>query len=105
MAEHSIADALYADAQERLRRQINANAEPYGWAIIPVGAGYAPRWVGPDSFRNDQYPVLYDSIWDLAKFADHGVEAAAVEWLRRNCLATYRRMRAGVPDTVPLTSL
>lgn len=100
----SVADALYNHAQWALRTSINERASLLGWNLRWVSSvGWAPRWVGDDRWRNDQYEVLYDSIWDLAKTNPEGVEAEAVEWLRRNSNDTYRRMKEGVPDTVPLT--
>ena len=102
----SIADVLYADAQEKLRISINERAKPFGWGLVVSGdiddISISPRWVADDRWRNDQYEVLYDSIWEIAQSNPEGIEAEAVEWLRRNSNDTYRRMRAGVRDTVPL---
>lgn len=105
----SIGEALNAEAQEKLRQSINERAKPEGWGLIWTydGEGFSicPRWVGDDRWRNDQYEVLYDAIWELAHSHPDCIEAEALGWLRLNSPETYRRVRAGVRDTVPLVAI
>lgn len=97
----SIGDAVYAEAQERLRVDINLRAEPQGWGIFDCSGSENARY---HLCRTDDVAIFPDDdevwshVWNRANENPIGLEAEALGWLKRYSPEEYRCIEAGLPD-------
>ena len=95
-----IGEVVYADAQERLREQINHRSFEHGWAIFDcIGSANSDY-----QLQKDDEAGVFDSdddVWEhvCARALENpdGLEAEALEWLRHNCPDEYRYIQAAFP--------
>jgi len=98
--EQSIGDALYAAAQERLREDINHEADGLGWAIFDCnGSANAPYQLQKDDeaglFKDDD--AVWHHVCSEAEKNPDGLEARALNWLRLNSPDEYRYINSAFP--------
>lgn len=103
----TIGEALYNEAQERMRDSINERAFRQGWAIFDcAGSANSEYQLQKDDesgiFRDDD--AVWEHVCAEAAKNPHGLEAEALEWLRLNCPDEYRYIQAAQPrGCLPLT--
>ncbi|CCF19128.1 protein of unknown function [Pseudorhizobium banfieldiae] len=96
----SIGDLVLADAQERLRDRINERSMPLGWAIFHCDGSVNAEY----QLQKDDEARIFpddDAVWDHVCYeADKnpgGLEAEALDWLKRNSPDEYRYIMAAAP--------
>lgn len=100
----SIGEALYAEAQEGLREDINERAIEYGWAIFDcAGSENAPYQLCKDDdsdiFKDDA--EAWEHVKKRADLYPVGVEADALAWLQRNAPDEHAQILEWCSDKAP----
>jgi len=102
----TIGEALYEGAQERLREVINAEAAPLGWFIAESSGSECSEFQLQNDdeagmFRDDD--AVWDHVWERSLLEPSGIEARALDWLKRNCPNEYRYIKAACGRVFPLS--